>query len=180
MHAYLFPGQAAMLRVVAPDTLESNHAIRQMFEDAERVFGIDFTKVDIVDERHLRSTNTAIAQPLVFLASMAEFMSMNSVEAAMAEAMAGHSLGEITALAASGALTIRAALELIQARSAIMQEACEEQEGAMLAVLGLAQPSVQSVCDKWNVQNERGCDLVISNFNSPNQFVISGSKNACT
>ncbi|KAI1867208.1 uncharacterized protein JN550_007260 [Neoarthrinium moseri] len=174
MHAFVFPGQAASLRHVPSTMLKQYPDIKLMFEEAHQVFGIDFSTVDLQDERGIRFGNTALTQPLVFLYCMAAYYQIADPTPDM---MAGHSLGEIIALAASGALTVKAALHLIKVRSLAMQDASNSHQSGMTAVMGLSEEEVQAACNSWNTRNPHS-HLGISNYNSPRQFVMSGSKEA--
>ncbi|KJZ69047.1 hypothetical protein HIM_11558 [Hirsutella minnesotensis 3608] len=174
MRAYVFTGQSATLQTISPALLDQHQSIRRMFDDARDTFNVDFTKVNTHDEQWIRSNDTALTQPLAFLASMTAYLLLPPEPGPTL--MTGHSLGEITSLAASGAVTIKAALELIKVRSIAMQDACAEHNGGMVAIMGLKEQQVQAACDSWNAQNEHTGSLIISHFNSPDQFVISGSK----
>ncbi|KJZ74891.1 hypothetical protein HIM_05800 [Hirsutella minnesotensis 3608] len=176
MRAYVFPGQATRLRKVPSIVVQQNHHVRHLFSEAREVFGIDFTTIDLQDELETRSKDTALAQPLIFLASMADYLQLPPEQSPAM--MAGHSLGQIVALTASGALTFRTALELVLVRGMYMQQTCDAKKSGMLAVVGLSQDEVRLVCDSWNIENKHGDHLVIANYNSPRQFVISGSENS--
>lgn len=166
--AYVFPGQGAQFEGMGKDLYESNPQARDLFEQANDILGWRITEVMFSGAKE-DLTQTKVTQPAVFLESI--------VRAKVAgadfqpDAVAGHSLGEFTALAAAGALTFADALRLVSQRAFAMQKACELTESTMAAVLGMEDAEVEAICA--SITSEV---VVPANYNSPGQLVISGSK----
>ena len=166
--AYVFPGQGAQFEGMGKDLYESNAQARDLFEQANTILGWRITDAMFSGTRE-DLTQTKVTQPAVFLESI--------VRAKVAgpdfqpDAVAGHSLGEFTALAAAGALTFADALQLVSQRAFAMQKACELTESTMAAVLGMEDAQVEEICASIT-----GEVVVPANYNSPGQLVISGSK----
>lgn len=166
MKSYIFPGQGAQFEGMGKDMYENNGYAKELFEQANEVLGYRITDVMFEgDAEALKQTK--ITQPAVFLHSI--------IRAKMAGddfqpgAVAGHSLGEFSALVAAGSLGFEDGLRLVQQRALAMQRACEITEGTMAAVLGLADEVVEEICASIN-------DVVVpANYNCPGQLVISGS-----
>ena len=147
----------------------SNESSKALFEEANdilsfRISDIMFTGTD----EDLRQTN--ITQPAIFIHSVAAFKNIESVKPDM---VAGHSLGEFSALVANGALSFADALSLVAVRANAMQKACELNRSTMAAVLGLSDDKVEEICQ--HITNETGEIVVAANYNCPGQLVISGS-----
>lgn len=163
--SFIFPGQGSQFIGMGKDLYENHEVARDLFERANELLGFRITDVMFggTDE-DLRATR--VTQPTVFLHSVAAFM-VNTVE--QPAMVAGHSLGEFSALVACGALAFEDALLLVRARAEAMQRACELQPGTMAAVIALPDEKVEEVC--------AGIDdiVVAANFNCPGQVVISGS-----
>ena len=163
--SFIFPGQGSQFVGMGKDLYENHEVARDLFERANELLGFRITDVMFggTDEE-LRATR--VTQPAVFLHSVAAFM-VNTVE--QPAMVAGHSLGEFSALVACGALAFEDALLLVRARAEAMQRACELQPGTMAAVIALPDEKVEEVC--------AGIDdiVVAANFNCPGQVVISGS-----
>ena len=163
--SFIFPGQGSQFIGMGKDLYENHEVARDLFERANELLGFRITDVMFggTDEE-LRATR--VTQPAVFLHSVAAFM-VNTVE--QPAMVAGHSLGEFSALVACGALAFEDALLLVRARAEAMQRACELQPGTMAAVIALPDEKVEEVC--------AGIDdiVVAANFNCPGQVVISGS-----
>ena len=163
--SFIFPGQGSQFIGMGKDLYENHEVARDLFERANELLGFRITDVMFggTDE-DLRATR--VTQPAVFLHSVAAFM-VNTVE--QPAMVAGHSLGEFSALVACGALAFEDALLLVRARAEAMQRACELQPGTMAAVIALPDEKVEEVC--------AGIDdiVVAANFNCPGQVVISGS-----
>lgn len=168
MKAYVFPGQGSQFEGMGKALYESNDSARQLFEQANSILGWRITDLMFNGSKE-DLTQTKVTQPAVFLESI--------VRASIAgdgfrpDAVAGHSLGEITALAASGALSFADALQLVSKRAFAMQKACELTESTMAAVLGMEDAQVEEICASIS-----GEVVVPANYNSPGQLVISGSK----
>ncbi len=169
-HAYIFPGQGSQFSGMGKNLYESNEQARELFEKANELAG--FRLSDIMfsgSDEDLKQTN--VTQPAVFLHSVIAYTTLGTVKPDM---VAGHSLGEFSALVANGALQFEDAFKLVSIRASAMQRACELNPSTMAAVLALADDKVEEICAK--VQAESGEVVVPANFNCPGQLVISGSK----
>ena len=166
MKAYVFPGQGAQFVGMGKDVYESNAEIREMFEKANEILGFRITDLMFEGtEEDLRQTK--VTQPAIFLHSVALAKSLG--DEFKPDMVAGHSLGEFSALVASGALSFEEGLKLVSKRAHAMQKACEKQPSTMAAVLALPDAKVEEIC--------AGIDEVVApaNYNCPGQVVISGS-----
>lgn len=167
MKAYVFPGQGAQFPGMGKDLYESNTLIRDLFEQANEILGYRLSDVMFTgSEEELKQTR--ITQPAIFLYSIARVRLAGDSFAP--QGVAGHSLGEFSALVAVGALTFEDGLRLVRQRAEAMQRACELTESTMAAILGLDDKSVEEVCA--GITEEV---VVAANYNSPGQLVISGS-----
>ncbi|BDD10236.1 malonyl CoA-acyl carrier protein transacylase [Fulvitalea axinellae] len=166
MKAYMFPGQGAQFSGMGKDLYEGSEEAKALFDKANEVLGFEITKV-MFEGSDADLKETKVTQPAIFLDSVIRFIVQPDTAP---EAVAGHSLGEFSALVACGALNFEDALGLVAKRAAAMQEACEAVPGTMAAVLGLEDSVVEEVCE--------GIDAVVvaANYNCPGQLVISGSK----
>lgn len=169
MKAFVFPGQGAQFSGMGSDLYESDGNARKLFDDADSILGFKISEIMFhgTDE-DLRRTD--ITQPAVFLHSIAVATAMG--DEFKPDMVAGHSLGEFSALVACGALSFEDGLKLVAARARAMQKACESNPGTMAAVIGLADEKVQEICDQVQAG---GLTVVPANLNSPGQIVISGS-----
>lgn len=168
-HAYVFPGQGSQFPGMGKEHYDNSAFAKKLFEQSNEVLG--FRISDIMfggSEEDLKQTN--VTQPAVFLHSIIAFRSIDSAKPDM---VAGHSLGEFSALVANGTLSFDSALQLVAIRAKAMQQACEINPSTMAAVLGLADEKVEAICKE--VQAETGEIVVPANYNSPGQLVISGS-----
>ncbi|MBD5421105.1 MAG: ACP S-malonyltransferase [Bacteroides sp.] len=166
MKAYVFPGQGAQFVGMGKDLYENNAEIREMFEKANEILGFRITDLMFEGtEEDLRQTK--VTQPAIFLHSVALAKSLG--DEFKPDMVAGHSLGEFSALVASGALSFEEGLKLVSKRAHAMQKACEKQPSTMAAVLALPDAKVEEIC--------AGIDEVVApaNYNCPGQVVISGS-----
>lgn len=165
MKSFIFPGQGSQYSGMGKDLYENHASARDLFERANDLLGFRITDIMFggTDEE-LRATR--VTQPAVFLHSVVAFM-VNTVE--KPDMVAGHSLGEFSALVACGVLSFDDALLLVRARAEAMQRACELQPGTMAAVLALPDEKVEEICNSID-------DVVVAaNFNCPGQVVISGT-----
>ena len=166
MKAYVFPGQGSQFSGMGKDFYENNAQARALFDKANEILGFEITKVmfEGTDEE-LKQTN--VTQPAIFLHSV---ILASTVADFAPEMVAGHSLGEFSALVAAGALSFEDALRLVAQRAAAMQRACELTPSTMAAVLGLDDEKIEQIC-----ASVEGEVVVAANFNCPGQVVISGS-----
>lgn len=171
MKAYVFPGQGAQFQGMGKDLYEQFDWAKQLFEEANSILGFRITDImfDGSDE-DLRRTD--ITQPAVFIHSVAVARSLDDFKPDM---VAGHSLGEFSALVACGALSFESGLKLVAQRARAMQKACELVPGTMAAIIGLEDSRIEQICADLNA---KGMVVVPANYNSPGQVVISGSKEA--
>jgi [acyl-carrier-protein] S-malonyltransferase len=168
MTAYIFPGQGSQFPGMGQDLYENSSLARDRFEQANAILGFNITNI-LFEGSKEDLQQTSVTQPALFLHAviLREVMG-DQFQPAM---VAGHSLGEFSALTAAGALSFEDGLQLVRARATAMQEACELQPGGMTAVLGLEDVTVEKICS----QHE---GVVAANFNCPGQVVISGEKKA--
>ncbi len=173
-HAYIFPGQGAQFSGMGKNLFETNEKAKQIFEHANGILGfrISDTMFYGTDEE---LKQTKVTQPAIFLHSVIAFKMMND---AKPEMVAGHSLGEFSALVANNVLSFENALNLVSIRANAMQKACEINPSTMAAVLGLPDEKVEEICAA--VTNKLGNEQVVvaANYNCPGQLVISGSTEA--
>jgi len=168
-HAFVFPGQGSQFKGMGKDHYDNSVFAKKLFEQANDLLGFRISDVMFngTDE-DLKQTN--VTQPAVFLHSVIAY---KSIEATKPDMVAGHSLGEFTALVANGTLSFDDALQLVAVRARAMQKACEMNPSTMAAVLNLADDVVERVCAEVN--KETGEVVVAANYNCPGQLVISGS-----
>lgn len=169
--AFFFPGQGSQ-SVGMMQGLETHAIVKQTFDEASAVLGVDFWKMatEANDEINL----TENTQPIMLTAGIATWRVYQALGGQLPAAMAGHSLGEYTALVAANAITFAEALPLVKYRAQIMQQAVPEGQGAMAAILGLDDDTVRTVCSEAT----QGQVVQAVNFNSPGQVVIAGDKAA--
>lgn len=169
MKAYIFPGQGAQYPGMGQDFYTASSANATLFETANEHLGFNIADIMFFGtEADLRQTN--VTQPAIFLHSVVAAKHLGSgFEPAM---VAGHSLGEFSALVAIGALSFEAGLRLVSIRANAMQLACEAIPGTMAAILGLSDAVVMEVCEELT---NNGQLVVAANFNCPGQLVISGT-----
>lgn len=174
MKAYVFPGQGAQFSGMGKDLYDNSDVAKEMFNRANEILGFDITKIMFEGTAEdLKQTN--VTQPAVFLHSVVLAKVLG--EEFKADMVAGHSLGELSALVANGTLSFEDGLRLVAKRADAMQKACELQAGTMAAILGLEDAVVVEICE--SIEG----DVVAANFNCPGQLVISGEleavKSAC-
>lgn len=169
MNAYIFPGQGAQFTGMGLDLYEKNPLAQHLFEDANEILG--FLITDVMFEGSADDLKqTKVTQPAIFLHSVILAKALG--EKFKPDMVAGHSLGEFSALVASGALSFEDGLKLVSQRAQAMQKACELQPSTMAAVLGLDDSIVEDTC-----KNTPGI-VVAANYNCPGQLVISGEINS--
>lgn len=169
MKAYVFPGQGAQFSGMGHDLYESSELCRSLFDKANSILGFDITDIMFNgDEDALKQTK--VTQPAVFLHSVILAKSLG--DEFRPDAVAGHSLGEFSALVAAGALSFEDGLKLVSARAQAMQKACEIKPSTMAAVLALPDEKVEEICAAVPGV------VVCANYNCPGQIVISGEMEA--
>jgi len=169
MKAYIFPGQGAQFTGMGLDLYENSPLAQELFEQANEILGFPIT--DIMFEGSAEELKqTKVTQPAIFLHSV--ILAKTLGDHFKPEMVAGHSLGELSALVANGVLTFEDGLKLVSKRALAMQKACEAQESTMAAVLGLEDAIVEEVCASVNGV------VVAANYNCPGQLVISGEISA--
>lgn len=164
-HAYVFPGQGAQFSGMGKDLYDNNSSAKELFEKANEILGFRITDImfnGTADELK----QTKVTQPAVFLHSVV----LAKVLGVKPDAVAGHSLGEFSALTVAGALSFEDGLRLVSKRAMAMQKCCESQPGAMAAILGLDDAVVEQACDQIEGV------VVAANYNCPGQLVISGAE----
>ncbi|MEJ7740275.1 MAG: ACP S-malonyltransferase [Chitinophagaceae bacterium] len=168
-HAFVFPGQGSQFPGMGKDHYENNAFGKKLLEQANEILGFRISDIMVSgSEDELRQTS--VTQPAVFLHSVIAY---KRIEHARPDMVAGHSLGEFSALTANGTLSFDNALQLVSIRANAMQQACEINPSAMAAVLGLEDAKVEAICSE--VQLDTAEIVVPANYNCPGQLVISGS-----
>lgn len=170
MIAYVFPGQGAQFSGMGKNLYDSSDSARQMFDKANEILGFEITKImfEGTDEA-LKQTN--VTQPAIFLHSV---ILASTIEDFKPDMVAGHSLGEFSALVTAGALSFEDGLKLVSQRADAMQRACEINPSTMAAILNLEDKVVEDICAAIDGV------VVAANYNCPGQLVISGSIEAVT
>ena len=169
--AYLFPGQGAQFSGMGKDLYDSSPMARDLFEKADEILGYRITDIMFAgSDEDLKQTK--VTQPAVFLHSVVTAMCLEDFRPDM---VAGHSLGEFSALTAAGALRFEDGLRLVYARAMAMQKACETTPSTMAAIINLPDETIEQICAEIS---QEGGVVVPANYNSPGQVVISGDVEA--
>ena len=167
MKAFLFPGQGAQFEGMGQDLYESNNQAKALFDQANQILGFDITKV-MFEGTAEQLRQTKITQPAIFLHAVIT-AKVKMDKDMQPDVVAGHSLGEFSALVASGALAFEDALQLVYQRALAMQAACDKTAGTMAAVMTADIEMVEKTCAAVDAV------VVPANYNTPSQLVISGS-----
>lgn len=165
--AYLFPGQGSQFVGMAKEHYESDSSFSALVEQANDVLGIDLKSI-MFEGPEEKLKQTEFTQPAIFLHSIALFKTLNVIPGVVA----GHSLGEFTALVANEALTFEDALKVVRKRGELMQQAGTSNPGTMAAIIGMQDEAVEELCSK--ASKETGKEVIPANYNCPGQLVISG------
>ena len=169
MKAYLFPGQGSQFPGMGKDLFDQSEIAKEMFQISDEILGFNLSST-LIDGNKEDLKQTRVTQPAIFLHSVITAKVMGNDF--QPDAVAGHSLGEFSALTAAGAIDFESGLKLVSQRAKAMQKACNLSEGRMAAVLGLEDNIVEEIC-----QQTSGV-VVAANYNCPGQLVISGSKDS--
>ena len=172
MKAFVFAGQGAKFVGMGKDLYDNNPLAKELFEKANDILGFRITDIMFSGtDEELKQTK--VTQPAVFLHSVISALCMG--EDVAPDMVAGHSLGEFSALVAAGALNFEDGLKLVYARAMAMQKACEAAPSTMAAIVGLDDATIENVCTEINTENNV---VVPANYNCPGQLVISGNVEA--
>lgn len=165
--AYLFPGQGSQFVGMGKDHYDSNPDFARMVDQANEILGFDLKDI-LFNGPEETLKQTEFTQPAIFLHSVALFKTLD----AKPDTVAGHSLGEFSALVACGAVSFEDALRIVRRRGELMQEAGTQNPGTMAAIIGMEDEAVENVCNQ--ASSETGKEVIAANYNCPGQLVISG------
>lgn len=168
MTAYVFPGQGAQFVGMGHDLYEQHPAAKQLFDRANEILGFSITDI-MFNGTDEQLKQTAVTQPAVFLHSVISALCLG--EKFQPAMVAGHSLGELSALTAAGCLDFEDGLRLVAKRAAAMQKACEANPGGMAAIIALGDEQIEQICTEVSTDE---AIVVPANYNCPGQLVISG------
>lgn len=174
MKSYVFPGQGSQFTGMCNDLYQKYSILKEMFKNAEDILGFNISKIMFNGSKE-ELTQTKVTQPAIFIHSMAILKILG--DSFNPQKVAGHSLGEFSALTAAGVLSFEDGIKLVSIRAMAMQKACENTNGTMAAILALENDVIENICD--NIDGK----VVAANYNCPGQVVISGEytavQNAC-
>ena len=169
MNAYVFPGQGSQFSGMGKDLYDRYKVAKTLFKSANEILGFDITKI-LFEGTKEDLQQTRVTQPAIYIHSV--IMSKVLGDKFRPDALAGHSLGEYSALTAAGTISFDSGLKLVSQRAEAMQKACDLEDGTMAAILGLEDEKVVEICDQIEGL------VVAANFNCPGQLVISGCTDA--